>query len=203
MFDTIAAPEDLDVVIAVESLTNPRLRQEIGEVSLVPPEERITGSGSTLVMAAFTHLNPVGSRFSDGRYGVYYAAESLETAIAEVSHHRAIFLERTAEPEIDVDLRWIHADVIGRLHELRNARVRLREVYDPDSYAASQAFGGRLRDSGSAGVIYHSVRRAGGECVAVFRPKALARAASKGHIALHWNGSRITHWYGKDEPSAM
>ena len=31
-------------------------------------------------MAAFTHLNPEGSRFSDGSYGVYYAAHTLATA---------------------------------------------------------------------------------------------------------------------------
>ena len=58
----------------------PRIRDEVGQLQLVPPDERISGSGSTMVMAAFTHLNPEGSRFSDGRYGVYYAAHTLATA---------------------------------------------------------------------------------------------------------------------------
>ena len=71
------------------------MRDELGELHARAPEERVSGPGATPVMAAFTHLNPEGSRFSDGTYGVYYAAHSLETAIAEVSHHRAVFLRRT------------------------------------------------------------------------------------------------------------
>jgi hypothetical protein len=203
LFDRIAAAEDLDVVFAIESLTNPRVRQEIGELSLVPPEERIVGAGATLIMAAFTHLNPLGSRFSDGGWGVYYAAESLETAIAEVSHHRARFLARTDEPEIDIDLRWVQANVNAKLHDLRGARRSLADVYDPEHYGASQAFGLRLRGMGSAGVIYESVRRARGECIAIFRPKALSRARAAGHIALHWDGQRISHWYDKSDPRAL
>ena len=95
LYDAIADPADLEVVFAIEALTNPRLRNELGELQLVPTDERLSGTGSTPIMAAFTHLNPEGSRFSDGSYGVYYAAHDLDTAIAEVSHHRAIFLSRT------------------------------------------------------------------------------------------------------------
>lgn len=75
-------PAVWDALIAAEMLTNPRLRDEAGEIRLVPPEERVTGPGATYVMAPFTHVNPRGSRFSDGAYGVYYAAADLETAVA-------------------------------------------------------------------------------------------------------------------------
>ena len=119
LYDRIARPEDLDVVFAIEALSNPRLRQEMQALSLVPVTDRVTGPGATLVMAAFTHLNPEGSRFSDGSYGVYYAADTLDTAIAEVSHHRARFLARTAEPAIDIDLRWIKAELHASAHDIR------------------------------------------------------------------------------------
>ena len=66
VYDRIADPMDLDAVFAIEALTNPRLREEAGALKLVPKERRISGPGSTPVMAAFTHLNPEGSRFSDG-----------------------------------------------------------------------------------------------------------------------------------------
>ena len=95
------------------------LVRERPALTLVPPADRVSGPGATLIMAAFTHLNPEGSRFSDGSYGVYYAADTLATAVAEVSHHRARFLARTAEPEIDVDLRWIQADLRQPAHDLR------------------------------------------------------------------------------------
>lgn len=203
LYDRVADPGDLDAVFAIEALTNPRVRDEIGQLRLVPVAERVSGAGSTLVMAAFTHLNPEGSRFSDGSYGVYYAAQALETAIAEVGHHRARFLARTAEPAIDIDLRVISATIQAELHDLRGLGKRGAALFDPNDYAAPQALGRRLRDAGSWGVQFPSVRHAGGLCVGVFRPKAIRNARATMHIALHWDGRRITHWYEKRGPHAL
>ncbi len=203
LYDAIASPQDLDVVFAIEALTNPRVRQELGQVSLVPVADRVVGPGATLIMAAFAHLNPSGSRFSDGQWGVYYAAESLETAVAEVSHHRAIFLARTAEPAIDVDMRWVQADLRNTLHNLRGKKESMSSIYDPDHYGASQAFARTLRAAGSHGIVYDSVRRPAGKCVAVFRPKALSKARTAGHIALRWDGRAISHWFEKGAPHAL
>ncbi len=200
LYDRIADPADLDVVYAIEALTNPRVRDELGELPLVPRDERIAGPGTTPIMAAFTHLNPDGSRFSNGQFGVYYAADTRETAIAEVGHHRGVFLSRTAEPAIDVDLRLIAADLEAPLHDLRPLRETRPEIYDRDHYGASQVLAGQLRDGGSWGVLYHSVRYEGGLCVGVFRPRALKDARQSSHIALHWDGQRITHWFEKKPP---
>jgi hypothetical protein len=203
LYDRVADPADLDAVFAIEALTNPRIRDATGQLQLVPPAERVTGAGSTMVMAAFTHLNPEGSRFSDGSYGVYYAAQTLATAIAEVSHHRAVFLARTHEPAIDVDLRAITATVDAELHDLRDLGKRGAELFDPNDYGPPQALGRQLRDAGSWGVQFPSVRDPGGLCVGVFRPRALRQARATTHIALHWDGGRITHWYEKRAPHTM
>ncbi len=210
LYDAIADPADLDVVFAVEALANPRIRDEIGELTLVPKEERLSGPGATPVMAAFTHLNPEGSRFSDGTYGVYYAAHSLETAIAEVSYHRGVFLRRTQEPAIDIDMRLITASVEAELHDLLAAEGdaagnsdRYASVLDPDDYGPSQSLGRRLRAARSWGIRYPSVRHPRGECVGIFRPRALRHAKAAAHLALHWDGQRITHWYEKRQPHAV
>lgn len=203
LYDEIADPADLDVVFAIEALTNPRIRDELGQIGLVPPAQRISGPGSTPIMAAFTHLNPEGSRFSDGSWGVYYAAQALDTAIAEVSHHRAVFLARTAEPPIDIDLRLITATLQAPLHDLRPLAHSAPALFDPNDYAAGQALARALRTAGSAGVLYPSVRHAGGACAGVFRPNALASARAAAHIALHWDGQRITHWYEKRAPRPL
>jgi hypothetical protein len=209
LYDAIADPADLDVVFAIEALANPRIRDELGEITLVAKEERVTGPGATAVMAAFTHLNKDGSRFSDGSYGVYYAAHSLETAIAEVSHHRVVFLRSTSEPAIDIDMRVIAASVEADLHDLAeidqaaNAPSRYVAVLDADDYGPSQALGRRLRAVESWGLRWPSVRHAGGECVGIFRPRALRHAKSAAHLALHWDGARITHWYEKRPPHAV
>ena len=83
VFDRIADPADLDALFAIEALTNPRLREQAGALRRVPAARRISGPGATPVMAAFTHLNPEGSRFSDGSWGVFYAARSVATAATE------------------------------------------------------------------------------------------------------------------------
>lgn len=202
LFDAIADPADLAVVFAIEALGNPRLRDELGELELVPPDERVSGPGSTVIMAAFTHLNPEGSRFSDGSYGVYYAAKDVKTALAEVIHHREIFLSRTREPEIDVDMRVITAELRGKFHDLRGLQAPYAAVYARDHYGASQELGRHLREQGSLGVIYDSVRKAGGTCAAIFRPRALTNAQSRQHLALHWDGVRVSHWYEKSAPQA-
>ena len=209
LYDAIADPADLDVVFAIEALANPRVRDEIGELSLVAADERVSGPGTTPVMAAFTHLNPEGSRFSDGQYGVYYAAHSLDTALLEVGHHRALFLRRTDEPAIDVDLRLITASVEAELHDLSDGgdpsggSQRFAAVLDPDDYSASQRLGRHLRAAGSWGLRWPSVRHAGGECVGIFRPRALRHAKAAMHVALHWDGSRFSHWYEKRAPHAV
>jgi hypothetical protein len=203
LYDRVAEPADLDAVFAIEALTNPRIRDDIGQLQLVPPAERVSGAGSTMVMAAFTHLNPEGSRFSDGRYGVYYAAQTLATAIKEVSHHRALFLARTQEPPTDVDLRAITATIRAELHDLRDLGPRGAALFDPIDYRAPQRLGRQLREAGGWGVQFPSVRDPGGLCVGVFRPKAIRGARSTAHIALHWDGGRITHWYEKRSPHAL
>ena len=209
LYDAIADPADLDAVYAIEALTNPRLRDEIGELQLVPATERVSGPGATPVMAAFTHLNPEGSRFSDGSYGVYYAAHSLATAVAEVSHHRSAFLRRTDEPMIELDLRLITANVEADLHDLGKAgggdprADRFAAALDPDRYGAPQGLGRALREAGSWGLRFPSVRDPGGECVGIFRPRALRHAKAAAHIALQWDGQRITHWYEKRDPHAL
>jgi hypothetical protein len=209
LYDAIADAADLDAVFAIEALANPRLRDEAGDLQLVPPEERITGPGATPVMAAFTHLNPDGSRFSDGTYGVYYAAHSLETSVAEVSHHRAIFMRFTDEPAIDLDMRLITANVeadlhdLGSVHEERAPAKRFAAALDPDRYGFSQRLGRALRDLGSWGLRWPSVRDAAGECVGIFRPRALRHAKSAAHIGLHWDGLRFTHWFEKKQPKEL
>jgi len=102
LFDRVADPIDLEMVFWVESLTNDRLREEAGELHLVRPEDRISGPGTIPIMAAFTHLNQLGSRFSDGSFGIYYASKSLDTAVHETVYHHEKFLRYSHEKPTEV-----------------------------------------------------------------------------------------------------
>jgi hypothetical protein len=187
LFDRVARPEDLDAVFEIEALTNDRVRDEVGEITLVPPEQRISGPGTTPIMAAFTHLNPEGSRFSDGSFGIYYCAQELDTALAEVRYHQARFLRRTREGPLRLELRLYLADLDARLTDVR----KLADCHRPDDYGPSRKVGIAMRSAGRDGVLYRSVRHAGGTCAAVFRPRLLSRCRQSRHYAFQYDGNDV------------
>ena len=195
LFERVADPGDWEALYMLESMTNPRLREQVGELSLVPVADRVSGPNASVVMAPFTHLSPQGTRFPDGHFGAYYAAESVETAIAETRFHRENFLRATAQPPLELEMRCYLADVASEMHDLRGLRAKLEDIYDPASYAASQRLGRELRDAGSNGIAFDSVRREGGECVAVFRPRMVQNVRQGVHLRYAWDGTSISRVY--------
>jgi hypothetical protein len=195
LFERVASPADWEALYWLESLTNPRLRDEIGEIELVAPEDRVFGPGASVIMAAFTHLNPDGSRFADSTFGAFYAAASLDTSIAETRYHREVFLKATHERAMELDMRSYLCDVSGSFHDIRGKREQMPEIYDPDSYVASQKFARGLKLAGSNGVAYDSVRHAGGQCLAIYRPRLIQNCRQGAHLRYVWDGTRISHVY--------
>ena len=74
LFERVTDPADLEVTLAIEALTDPGVRDAVGNLASVPPAERVAGPGSSPVMAAFTHPSPAGSRFAAPGRGAYHAA---------------------------------------------------------------------------------------------------------------------------------
>ncbi len=197
LFEKVARAEDLDAVFQIEAMTNDRLRDEVGDLELVPAEDRVAGPGTTPIMAAFTHLNPEGSRFTDGSFGVFYAGLTLDTAIAETKHHRTRFLAATDEPRQEIDMRVYAVDLDADLHDIRSLADSHAHLYDPDNYAHAQGLATELRDAGADGIRYHSVRDPGGECAAAFRPRLLSNCRQERHLCYVWDGSAIKTVYEK------
>ncbi len=191
-----------DALIALEHLTNPRVRDEVGDIAVVPPEERVSGPGASYVMAAFTHINPKGSRFSDGMYGVYYAAAALETAILETVFHFETFARDSADPPRAEDFRVL-VGMVGAPFEDVTALPAPRQtsILAPDSYAASQAYAKEIRAAGANGVAYPSVRHVGGQCIGAFRPQSVGIPHQERHLKYRWNGERVDRYfdYARDE----
>jgi hypothetical protein len=188
IYDRIADPADLDALFAVEALTNPRLREEVAALKLVPKTRRLSGPGSTPVMAAFTHLNPQGSRFSDGSWGVFYAAHSVATAVEETVYHRELFFAATSEPPCEVQMRCYRTSLDSKLHDLRGGWPAEQAA---DSYTASVALARSLRDLDSPGIVFDSARHVGGECIAAFFPDVVAPCVQAKHLVYRWDGKRI------------
>jgi hypothetical protein len=199
LFDRVADAADFEALYALEALTNERAREELGQVERVPPGDRVFGPGSGPIMAAFTHVNVLGSRFSAGDFGVFYAARERATAMAETRHHHGRFLAATTQPAMHLPMRLYHVAIDARLHDLRPAGSVPPAVYDADDYAAAQALGRRLRAAGSAGVAYRSVRHGRGQCVGLFRPQGASRCLHAAYLLYVWDGERFSDVYEKTE----
>ena len=197
LFERVASPEEFEALHAVESLTNPRVRDQDGQMRMVAPAEALYGPGSSYVMASFTHLNPEGGRFNDATFGAFYAARERPTAVAETCYHRARFLARTREPPLELEMRVLEATLDARLHDLRGQRDTLPRIYDPADYASSQRLARRLRAAGSWGLVFTSVRRTPGQCVAALRPRAVSPCRQAEHLVYVWDGVRIAQVFEK------
>ena len=197
LFDRVADEADFDALYALEAMSNERARDELGLVERVPREERVYGNGSGPIMAAFTHVNVLGSRFSAGSFGVFYAPRERATAVAETRHHHGRFLAATAQPPTHLPMRLYSVAIDARLHDLRPPGSVAAAIYDPDDYTAAQALGARLHAAGSAGVVYRSVRKERGHCVGLFKPRGASGCLHAAYLLYAWDGQRFTDVYEK------
>lgn len=192
ILDRVAAPDDLDAVIELESWTNDRISEELGILHRLPQEEWVVGQPmATVVMASFCHPRPEGGRFNTGDRGAWYAATTLDTAHAEVVHHRAQELEEIGVFETHLEMRAYLADFRTDFHDLRAGEgTAPPSLYSKTSYTASQRLAEELLTQGSNGVVYDSVRLPGGTCLACFRPPLVKNVRASAHYEYRWSGSR-------------
>ena len=189
-------PAVWEALIALEQKTNPRVRDAVGEIRLVSPEHRVSGPGASYVMAAFTHPNPNGSRFSDGTFGVYYTAREFETALRETVYHFGRYARDSLDGPRYENMRVLVGRVDGIFHDTSTlSKATQKQLLDPDSYLASQSFGAGLRHRDSRGLAYPSVRHATGRCLAVFRPNAVALPTAGKLLQYHWDGQRVQRYF--------
>jgi len=190
LFEALVDPEELDVLYELESLTNDRLRDEVGEISLVPVDERLTGPGASPVMAAFTHIGRP-SRFSDGTYGIYYAGLSIETAILETRFHQQRFLTLTNEAPCELQMRCYIGTISLPLHDIRGKAFDSLKSPDICTYPGCQQFANSMKEKGSHGLYYKSARDINGECIGAFKPIAVSRVKQGKHYSYRWDGEQI------------
>lgn len=153
------------------------------------------GEGAGWVMAAF--LQGGAARFNDQSFGAFYAARQEATAIAETQFHYARFLMAAREEYALIGVRVLLADIASRAVDIRGRARTLPELYDPDPshYARSQQWAAVQRATGADGIVYDSVRREGGECVALFRPRLVTRCREGDRLVYEWDGKSIVATY--------
>lgn len=197
-FEGLVDPNLMAAAFEVEAMTNSRLRAEVGDISLVKAEDRVSGPGSSVVMAAFTHIGRP-TRFSDGQFGVYYAAQALETAVKETIFHRQRFMRYTHEHPGDLDMRVYVGRIQKPLVDIRMAEYKYLHEPDLGQYPVSQAFGAEIRAASHWGIVYNSVRHPGGFNIAALRPPAVSVPVQGPQLIYRWDGEQICAVFQRDE----
>ena len=194
LFDDVADPEEFDAVFAIQSLTNPRIQTEIGNMALISIEEIPFGiTGCSYATSPFTHVNPDGSRFSDGSFGLLSLADTIETAIAETRFHQERFFKNVEGLHYDtVMMRGLKFNFTGNLVYFCNPE--LIDIYNPDpnQYHAARSFGTQGYKSKAEGFEYLSVRQKDAICWALFSPKDVHSAIQSKHYEFVFDGEKIS-----------
>jgi RES domain-containing protein len=204
--DVATSDDDLATATSLDAATNGRVLGEARGLAGISQYELVYGvPGSHIIRAAFLHPNPAGgSRFNDTTRGAWYAAELIETCIAEVSYHRAKRLNDIIDPEEpdqapQADTAtyddWL-ADFHSEFHVLAPAENYLECLQAepvPECYQPSQALARYLLSQKSNGIAYPSVRHEGARCLACFRPALVynPRRGKRYELSLNRRGGNI------------
>jgi hypothetical protein len=180
----------LQAIFELDAATNDRLLAEQQLLPGIGLEELVFGvPHARVINASFCHPNPLGSRFSGPQRGAWYAGFSVETSQVEVGFHKSVQLAEIGRFEDSVTYDDYLADFTATFHDLRSSPPGTHAWLDPDSYVASQSLAEKLLEAESLGVVYPSVRHAGGTCIACFRPALVSNVRRGKTYRFTWEGS--------------
>lgn len=193
IFDDVADADDFEDLFALQALTNPRILNEVGRLEMIPRQEIPFGIiGCSYATAPFTHVNPAGSRFSDGSFGILYLADSIETSIAEVRFHQQRYW--SGVPDLRYD-RFVFRGVVAQFDEagvLDALKVPPTDtIYSSTDYGASRQLGRTARKMRATGLRYHSVRQPGAVCWGLFTPRPVHSMVQTAHYEMIWRGEIV------------
>ncbi|UUD64638.1 RES family NAD+ phosphorylase [Pseudomonas seleniipraecipitans] len=194
LFDDVADEDDFEALYQIQAITNPRLQNELGSLELISRNQIPFGiPGCSYATAPFTHVNPAGSRFSNGAFGVLYLADRLDTAIAEVRHHQERYWSNVAGLNYE---RFVFRGLTVNFSEagMRDATVLPLSdaIYSPDDYSQSNALGAAAKQTGDAGLRYRSVRSPGNVCWALLTPRRVTSIIQAAHFEMIWSGQMVS-----------
>jgi len=184
----LAQDDALRDLVDLSRATDERVLAESDLLPAIGSHELVFGvPHARIINAAFSHAHPLGSRFNSADRGAWYAAFQLQTSQAEVAFHKTVHLAEVGRYEDEVRFRDCLADFSGEFHDLRRVKA-FADCLDPASYVASQTLAERLLENASLGIVYPSVRRAHGTCLACFQPALVGNVRKAAIYRFRWRG---------------
>ena len=133
-------------------------------------------------------------RFSDGSFGVWYGSESVETTVFESAYHwyRGLLGDAGYDRQgVIAERRVYRVACSAALLDLRRAADAHPDLLHPSDYAFCQSVGARIHREGHPGLLTQSVRRPGGENLAIFNPGVLSNPRQNGHLTYRLEDRQI------------
>ena len=202
--------EHLQLIFELDNATNARLQAEENLSPDISQRELVFQVPNyRIINAAFTHSNPLGARFTTPERGALYASFELATTKAEVLFHKNIeFAEINWKEREELSYDDYLADFTAAFHDLRPEAGEMDEalrgeVLSPNSYVRSQQLAVELMELGSLGVLYPSVRREGGTCIACFRPSIVGNVRKSTQYRLIWTPAKARFVRQDASPRAL
>lgn len=129
---------------------------------------------------SYPFQNSSQSRFSDGSFGVWYGADSVETTVYEtIFHWQNTLLDDAGfnKPGVEIQRKIYMVQCDSLLIDLRPEIKSHPEILHPTDYSATQSIGRKLHLEGHPGLITNSARVKHGNVYAIFTPKVLSNPA--------------------------
>lgn len=205
LYRRISAGNDDDIA-AIAELHNPRVKEK----------QRLFGLGGGGVddtsprfqnwnHAPFAYSNPEGTWFFDRFIRCLEMSQDRQTALAVSVAKREMFLRRTAEAPIALDMRMLSRTVSGAFLDVQSVSVDLSVT---ERRKLGEKLMCRARAEGLCGVLFRSSERPSGTRICVLNGNVLGRAIQGEHFRYSWDGNRVSSLYafnssGNDEENLI
>lgn len=181
LFDDLSpSPEAWSAAQALEMAFKPHTHESHQPVIDRPFEE---ASYHDAIRFPFEHW--AESRFSNGRYGVWYGADTLETTVHETVYHWLYGLlsdagwEHLTGIKLERKIYQVHSQAL--LLDFRALVQHHPALVDPHSYRYTQQVGERIHREGHPGLLTRSAR-CQGDIYAIFSPTVLSNPRNHSYL---------------------
>lgn len=175
------------------------------------PAKPSAGAGlHYLLFTPFRYTSPHGSRFrAPHAPGIWYGADSVQTACAEMAYWRYRFiLDSAGLTKSGAELVTAHTifragvDGVG-IDLTSDPWAAAAGVWThPQDYSGTQALASVARDRGIEWLRYASVRLPGAACAAVLEPTALGKTRPSGYQSWICSATRARVWFSSRDSRA-
>lgn len=189
---------ELAALAEIEGATSARLIAQTRGTPGIAANEFVFGvPHAAFINASFAYAKPrAPNQFNGTDRGAWYAALAVETCLQEVIFHMTEFLEAAGDFNAVVAYAEMFASLAGEFVDLRKATPPPDCLHPRKDigYPAGNALADATRARGLNGIIYPSVRHAGGTCIVALWPHAVQSVAQGEVFRVTWAGARMPQW---------